>query len=1752
MKTKLLLLLLLLIGVNSFAQTNLVQNGKLETWTNTTTPENWTVENTVTKTNAFYVNETTSAKLSITDKTLAPKILTKVPMTAGVTYTIKYKYKYVNTNYSGMHPITLNISQNGASNTLSNNTFATNNNWTQNEATFTADQNLSYDLSISLFSFDNLSFQVLIDDVKVYVKGTEEYTLIPDTNFEKRLIALGLDDVADGKVLTPDIMSVTQLSVSSNSISNLTGIEGFSSLTTLNCNFNNITALDLSKNPLLTTLSCRMNKLNTIDVSKNTLLTSLDVYSNNLNVLTLSANKALNYLDCSSNKLTALDISNNLNLLTLICSRNTLGALDITKHIALQNLECTYTGIQTLDVSNNSNLLTLTCDGNSIKTLDVRNSPNLTSLNCENNLLTTIDVTSNLALKYLNCGNNGSSGNKISTLDLSKNTSLTELMIRQLSTLSNIDVSKNVALKKIDSWLSNLQSLDVSNNVLLETLKFSQNKVTTLNLNTNKLLKELDCSSNLLTTLDLSNNKNLVNLNCFSNNLSSLNVQNGNNLNLISPSFKNNVNLNCIQVDDASYANTKWSTSKDESAYFSPINCASVINVPDPKFEDKLIALGIDKDGKNGIVSLSSINTITSLDLSNSSITDLTGIQGFTALVSLNSSSNLLKKLDLSKNTALSSLNCSNNPSLTCIQVADLTVAANWSTTKDAIASFSLDCNVYTLIPDSKFEEKLIALKIDRDGLNGKVKTESISGLLYLDVSYSLISNLTGIQDFISLQQLYAYNNNLTSIDISKNTNLTNVDLSSNKIAFVDLTNNVNLTNIDLGSNKITSIDLTKNINLKNVIVDNNQINNLDLTKNTKLTYLLASSNNLVALDVSKNTELGQIWCQNNQIRTLDFSQNAKLYQVLASNNKLVNLNIKNGANTLLVTTSGNNGGLNFTQNPDLKCIQVDNVTYSDTNWSTKKDASATYSSDACPVIIPYTLIPDSNFEDKLIALGIDKDGKNGKVATMSIAPLTTLNVSNSNITDLTGIEEFTSLSTFDCTNNLLKTINVSKNLALTNLNVSKNQLTILSVTQNLSLNTLNCSNNAITALDVSKNTLLSNLNCNSNSISVLNVSNNALLSNLDCNSNSISVLDVSRNTKLSILSCSFNKIINLDISKNLILKELECSNNNLYNLNLKNGNNSNMERVIFGNFTSNPNLTCIQVDNAAYSTSNWIAKDATANYSEDCVPFIKYTLIPDPNFEKKLISLGIDSGVVDGKVETSKIATLTSLYIYNCSISDLTGIQDFISLESLECGANKLTILDVSNNLNLKYLNCNSNAITNINLSKNIALEELNCNWNALTSLDISKNINLKKLDCYNNKLTSLDITNSLLLTDLSANYNEITAIDVSKNKSLINLYLTYNKLSDINLSQNTLLTKFTCYGNYLSTLDLSKNINLTSLSCGFNNFKQIDFSKNVNLKSLSISNSYTLDKLDLSNNINLEELYCNTSNFKYINLKNGKNTLLKTDKVDFKGNSRLSCIQVDDITYSTANWMTKKDATTSFNIECSYSLPSNNFTIETKGESCLGENNGEISIVAKTTQNYVATVNNKPYTFVNNSLKISNLTPGNYNISIAISDENYEQNFNVVIQKGATITGKSSVTSQKVDVEITDGTAPYTVFVNGVEKFETSDTAFSITAKGGGLLEVKTAKACEGVYTKNIEGLDIVLAAYPNPTSGSFAIELPGSNKEVIIEINALDGRVISNKKYTLENGTAQLTLENQPKGVYIAKIYLDTIKNVKIIKN
>jgi len=200
--------------------------------------------------------------------------------------------------------------------------------------------------------------------------------------------------------------------------------------------------------------------------------------------------------------------------------------------------------------------------------------------------------------------------------------------------------------------------------------------------------------------------------------------------------------------------------------------------------------------------------------------------------------------------------------------------------------------------------------------------------------------------------------------------------------------------------------------------------------------------------------------------------------------------------------------------------------------------------------------IPDANFKEYLLGnTAINTNGDNEiQVSEASVfngyifLPVFNFNLPGVFITDLTGIEAFVSLISLDC------------------------------------------SFHALTSLNVSACTALTYLDCRESfwlSLTSLNVSGCTALINLDCSGNSLSSLDVS--------SCT-------------ALTNLYCYNNQLTSLNVKNGNNINMVSIndkgqqFYGFLASNnPNLSCIEVDNTAWSNSNWPYIDATASFSENC-----------------------------------------------------------------------------------------------------------------------------------------------------------------------------------------------------------------------------------------------------------------------------------------------------------------------------------------------------------------------------------------------------------------------------------------------------------------------------------------------------------------------------------------------------------------------
>jgi hypothetical protein len=232
---------------------------------------------------------------------------------------------------------------------------------------------------------------------------------------------------------------------------------------------------------------------------------------------------------------------------------------------------------------------------------------------------------------------------------------------------------------------------------------------------------------------------------------------------------------------------------------------------------------------------------------------------------------------------------------------------------------------------------------------------------------------------------------------------------------------------------------------------------------------------------------------------------------------------------------------------------------------------------------------------------------------------------------------------------------------------------------------------------------------------------------------------------------------------------------------------------------------------------------------------------------------------------------------------------------------------------------------------------------------------------------------------------------------------------------------------------------------------------------------------------------------------------------------------------------------------------IPYNNFLIETKSETCSGKNNGVIIIKATLTYDYKATINNKTYSFENNSLTISNLQPGVYNVCLEVVGEKFQQCYTLTIGKGGTLTGKiTSISKNSVNVEITEGTAPFEISINGSTKFNTNQSNFSVDVTQGDLILVKSSVACEGIYSKTISDLPHGIVAYPNPTKGIFEMSVPSNLNEVYVEVFSINSDLISKQTYPVVNNKIKLNIENQSKGVYIVKTYLDSPVSIIIIKD
>ncbi|WP_196888129.1 hypothetical protein [Aureivirga sp. CE67] len=170
-------------------------------------------------------------------------------------------------------------------------------------------------------------------------------TAIPDVNFQKKLKEININ-VENGMIDNESVKSITKLSLAGSEIKSLQGIEAFVNVKVVYCHDNQLTELDLSKNPNIT---------------------FIDAHNNQISKTNFSNNVKLSQLGISNNKLTSLDLSKLTGLTKLFVNNNELTDLNLEKNKKLTDVYAFYNDLKTVEANN----------GKHFDFFDVSNNPEL-------------------------------------------------------------------------------------------------------------------------------------------------------------------------------------------------------------------------------------------------------------------------------------------------------------------------------------------------------------------------------------------------------------------------------------------------------------------------------------------------------------------------------------------------------------------------------------------------------------------------------------------------------------------------------------------------------------------------------------------------------------------------------------------------------------------------------------------------------------------------------------------------------------------------------------------------------------------------------------------------------------------------------------------------------------------------------------------------------------------------------------------------------------------------------------------------------------------------------------------------------------------------------------------------------------------------------------------------------------------------------------------------------------------------------
>ncbi|WP_185290750.1 T9SS type A sorting domain-containing protein [Chryseobacterium lactis] len=442
---------------------------------------------------------------------------------------------------------------------------------------------------------------------------------IPDSQFKSRLLAsspsnpiaknqysvgIKVDVNNDGQIQVTEAQAVVYLDLTTDLITNLSGLSYFSNikelyngngtLTSVTISLpkleylivggNAMTALDISACPKLDKMVLRYNG-STLSLNNNSVKTITLTGGSNLQNINLQGFTALkDFTLQQGSNVQSVNGSNMPSLESAFLSyAPVLSQINFTGSPNFKSLSVITTGLPSLDLTNYTSLETVAAQVNTFSTVKFDGCTSLLKAMLYDNTISNSNISMNGA-------------NALETLFL-KQCNLTSLALNNLPSLKDVDLSDNhitnlnlsnlPSLEKLNVTSNLLSSLDLTNTVSIKTLISSHNKLSNLNVAPLTQLMNLQCDYNALIQLDLSNNKNLSQLACHNNpNLEQIFLKNGGRQYSAFMQIYPNPKLQYICCDDQSElmdfidytsANGNPNTIVNSYCYFTPGNALYTI-----------------------------------------------------------------------------------------------------------------------------------------------------------------------------------------------------------------------------------------------------------------------------------------------------------------------------------------------------------------------------------------------------------------------------------------------------------------------------------------------------------------------------------------------------------------------------------------------------------------------------------------------------------------------------------------------------------------------------------------------------------------------------------------------------------------------------------------------------------------------------------------------------------------------------------------------------------------------------------------------------------------------------------------------------------------------------------------------------------------------------------------------------------------------------------------------------------------------